>query len=220
MKHIARSLHETGNHQYASYVLQSHNIKWAVLSPYLSEFQHPEQKFPHPRFDAQYMKNWVAKHGTGVAAIGIRVGNATEAYEKSTGVGEPDQDKYAKGRTPPTELKDEFGTIVFSEIFIYGETCLRFIEYKDYTGPYIPGYERVTDPKPLDYGIHRMDHVVGNIYELEPMVKNIQKWLGFHIFAFFTEEEIQTEWTSLNSKVMSNNYDTVLLPLNEPAKKT
>jgi len=219
MKIIAQSLHETRNHQYASYVLQTNQIKWAVVAPYLSEFQHPEQKFPHPNFNGAYVKDWVAKHGSGVAVIGIRVANATEAYEKTTGVGEPDQDTYARGRTPPTELKDDLGSMVLSEVFIYGETILRFVEYKDYSGPYIPGYEPVTDPAPLNYGVCRMDHVVGNVPELEPVVQNFQKWLGFHIFALFSQEEIQTEWTSLNSKVMANNYDTVLLPLNEPAKK-
>jgi len=61
--------------------------------------------------------------------------------------------------------------------------------------------------------------VVGNVPDLEMVVENLKKWLGFHVFAFFTKEEIQTEWTSLNSTVMANNYETVLLPLNEPAKK-
>jgi 4-hydroxyphenylpyruvate dioxygenase len=108
-----------------------------------------------------------------------------------------------------------------SEIFIYnGDTILRFMEYSEgYTGPYLPLYQAVTDPHPLDYGIQRMDHVVGNVPELEPIVEQFKKWLGFHVFAFFTKEDIQTEYTSLNSTVMANNYETVLLPLNEPAKK-
>jgi 4-hydroxyphenylpyruvate dioxygenase len=221
MKLIAQSMHETGNHQYASYVLQSNNIKWAVVSPYLSNFQHPDQKFPHPNFDGKYVSDWVSKHGNGVAVIGVRVSNATEAYEKATGKGEPDAETYAKGRTPPTTLKDDNGTVVMSEIFIYnGDTILRFMEYSEgYTGPYLPLYQAVTDPHPLNYGIQRMDHVVGNVPELEPIVEQFKKWLGFHVFAYFTKEDIQTEYTSLNSTVMANNYETVLLPLNEPAKK-
>jgi len=140
--------------------------------------------------------------------------------KKSTGVGEPDLGNWAKGRTPPTVLKSDKGSVVVSEIFIYGETILRFIEYRDgYDGPFLPGYQPFKDPSPLDYGIQRMDHVVGNVPELDVVVGNIQKWLGFHVFTFFTKEDVQTEWTSLNSTVMANNYDTVLLPLNEPAKK-
>jgi len=221
MQLIARSMHETRNHRYASFVLQSHDVKWVVVSPYLSEFEHPVQGQPHPNFDGEYMKNWVAKHGNGVAVIGVKVGNATEAYEKATGKGEPDPENWAKGRTPPTVLKGEKGSVVVSEIFIYGDTILRFMEYQDgYAETFLPGYESVKDPSPLNYGIQRMDHVVGNVPELTPVIENIKKWLGFHVFAYFTKEDIQTEWTSLNSTVMSNNYNTVLLPINEPAKKT
>jgi len=190
-----------------------------ILSPYLSEFVHPEQKFPHPNWNANYVRDWVGKHGNGVAVIGLKVGNAKEAYERSTGVGERDPSEYAKGRTPPTELKDEHGSMIVAEVFLYADTIVRFIEYKDYKGPYLPGYQPVDDPNPFSYGIQRMDHVVGNVPELDPMVEKIQKWFGFHVFAGFTKEDIATEWTSLNSKVMANNYETVLLPLNEPAKK-
>jgi len=175
---------------------------------------------PHPNFNGEVIKNWVGKHGNGVGAIGLKVSNATEAYEKSTGKGQPDPENWAKGRTPPSVVKSDKGSVIVSEIFIYGETILRFVEYCDgYDGPFLPGYESYQDPSPLDYGIQRMDHVVGNVPELEPVVENIKKWLGFHVFAFFTKEDIQTEWTSLNSTVMANNYDTVLLPINEPAKK-
>jgi len=103
---------------------------------------------------------------------------------------------------------------------IYGDTLLRFVEHKGgYDGPFLPGYRAVKDPAPFDYGIARMDHVVGNVPNLDEAVANINKWLGFHIFSAFTKEQIQTEWTSLNSTVMSNNHETVLLPLNEPVSK-
>jgi len=152
--------------------------------------------------------------------IGLRVGNATEAYEKSTGKAEKEGALWARGRTPPTVLKSDKGSVVVSEIFIYGETILRFIEYRDgYSGPFLPGYQPFTDRAPLDYGLQRMDHVVGNVPVLDHVIENLKRWLGFHVFAFFTPEDIQTEWTSLNSTVMANNHNNVLLPLNEPAKK-
>uniref|UniRef100_A0A6B2L5Y4 4-hydroxyphenylpyruvate dioxygenase n=1 Tax=Arcella intermedia TaxID=1963864 RepID=A0A6B2L5Y4_9EUKA len=220
MEIVAHSQHETGNHLYSSYVMTSGpGIKWTVVAPYLSEFEHPVQTCPHPNFDKEFVKNWVVKHGVGVAVIGLLVDNATEAYNLATGVGLEGTD-WAKGRTPPTEVKAEKGSMVVSEIFIYGETILRFVQYKDgYDGIFLPGYKSFKDPAPFDYGIKRMDHVVGNVWELEPVINNLKKWLGFHVFAFFTKEEIQTEYTSLNSTVMANNYDTVLMPINEPAKK-
>ena len=45
MELIGQSLHETGNHIYASYVLQSGQIKWVVTAPYLSDFKHPKAQF-------------------------------------------------------------------------------------------------------------------------------------------------------------------------------
>jgi len=215
-------MHETRNHQYASYVLKSNDIKWVVIAPYLSEFTHPVQMHPHPNFDGEYIKNWVARHGNGVAVIGIRVASATEAYNKAIGIGETDSENWAIGRMPPTvlEFQGEQGSVIASEIIIYGDTILRFIEYRDgFKGAFLPGYEPYDDPTPLDYGIQKMDHVVGNTYELDAVVTNLKKWLGFHEFAFFTKEDIQTEWTSLNSTVMANNTNSVLLPINEPAKK-
>lgn len=40
----AHSMHETGNHIYASYVLSSSSkkIRWVVTAPYLSDFVHPD----------------------------------------------------------------------------------------------------------------------------------------------------------------------------------
>eukprot|EP01123_Difflugia_compressa_P013984 TRINITY_DN683_c0_g1_i1.p1 TRINITY_DN683_c0_g1~~TRINITY_DN683_c0_g1_i1.p1 ORF type:complete len:432 (-),score=75.19 TRINITY_DN683_c0_g1_i1:47-1342(-) len=219
MEIVAVSMHETKNHNYASYVLKTHNIKWVVVAPYMSDFKHPVQEHPHPNFDASYVSNWVSKHGCGVAVIGIRVANATEAYQLATGQNQPDKENWAKGRTPPTVVKGETGLVIISEIFLYGDTILRFVEYQNYDGVFIPGYQPYKDPCPLDYGIERMDHVVGNVPELQPVIEMIKKWLGFHVFASFTKEDIQTEWTSLNSTVMANDYDTILLPINEPAKK-
>lgn len=64
-----------------------------------------------------------------------------------------------------------------------------------------------------------MDHIVGNTFNMKEAVDRIKKWLGFHTFAFFTKEDIQTEWTSLNSEVLANDFDTILMPINEPAPK-
>jgi len=223
MEIIATSMHETGNHVYSSYVMKTGNIKWVVTSPYLSEFKHPKQECPHPNFSPETVRDWVAKHGNGVAAIGISVEDATAAFDLSTGKGQPaDSGEWAKPVCPPTEVKhaDFKGSMVVSEIIIYGETRLRFVQYKDgYDGPFIPGYKAYTDPRPLNYGIRRMDHVVGNLQNMKEGVDRIKKWLGLHTFAFFTKEDIQTEWTSLNSEVLANDFDTILMPLNEPAPK-
>eukprot|EP01128_Nolandella_sp_AFSM9_P009229 TRINITY_DN584_c0_g1_i1.p1 TRINITY_DN584_c0_g1~~TRINITY_DN584_c0_g1_i1.p1 ORF type:complete len:431 (-),score=133.31 TRINITY_DN584_c0_g1_i1:50-1318(-) len=218
---VGKSLHETQNHIYASYVLasSSRKIKWIVTAPYLSNFQHPDQERPHPGYNPEKARDWVALHGNGVAVVGIEVEDAAEAYKKSTGVGE-EGDGWATGVLEPVELKDpNGGSVVISEIIMYGDTVLRFIQKKDgYKGVFLPGYAPVEDPAPLDYGIQRMDHVVGNVPDMEKTINTLKKWLGLHTFAAFSKEDIQTEWTALNSEVLANNTDTVLFPVNEPVK--
>jgi len=85
----------------------------------------------------------------------------------------------------------------------------------------LPGYRTVNDPRPLDYGILRIDHVVGNVFNMDNVVNQLKKWVGFHTFAKFSKEEIQTPWTSLNSEVLASNNERVLFPINEsaPGKK-
>ncbi len=50
-------------------------------------------------------------------------------------------------------------------------------------GPYLPGYRAVKDPHPLDYGITKLDHCVGNVFDMEKTVENLKKSIGFHTFS-------------------------------------
>ena len=72
----------------------------------------------------------------------------------------------------------------------------------------------------LDYGIRRLDHAVGNVPELAPAVNYVKKFTGFHEFAEFTAEDVGTNESGLNSVVLANNDEMVLLPLNEPVYGT
>ena len=89
MKIVAVSKHETGNHSYASYVLQSANVKWVVTAPYLSEFEHPDNNAPLKNFDKDSFSGLVRNHGNGVGAIGILVDDAAAAHRISTAHGAP-----------------------------------------------------------------------------------------------------------------------------------
>lgn len=41
----------------------------------------------------------------------------------------------------------------------------------------------VKDPYPLDYGITKMDHVVGNVWNMDQTINKLKKALGLHTFA-------------------------------------
>jgi len=224
MEIIAESKQETKNQIYTSYVLKTGDVKWVVTAPYLRSTHtlHPTiADCPHPHFDVPFVKDWVTNHGNGVAAIGIKVENAEDAFNKATGKGQTGDD-WAKPWTPPVEIftKDKKGSVVLAEVFVYEQTVVRFVEYRgEYNEAYLPGYERVEDPTPLNYGIKRMDHVVGNVWNLEKTCEKLNKWFGFHKFASFTKDQIATEFTSLNSTVMANDTESVLFPINEAVDK-
>jgi len=121
------------------------------------------------------------------------------------------------------------GKVIIAEILIYNEddpknplakseTVMRFMQFDNFRGPFLPGYKTINDPSPLDYGIARMDHVVGNVYSLDKIIADLKNWTGMHTFSKFTKEQIMTKWTSLNSEVLSNNDSRVLLPINESAE--
>lgn len=222
MELIAESKKETGNHSYVSYVLRTGHVKFIVTAPLLAEFQHPADKKPNPSYNSTKAAHFFQRHGVGVNAIGISVKDAREAYKISLENG-------ATGVVEPIEVSDDNGTVVFSEILIYNEdhpteskrkseTTLRFIQNEGYKGAFLPGYRLVKDTDGLNYGISKIDHVVGNVFDMNKITSDVKKWLGFHSFAGFTKEEIQTPWTSLNSEVLSNNNNRVLLPINESAE--
>eukprot|EP01113_Clastostelium_recurvatum_P050360 TRINITY_DN950_c0_g1_i2.p2 TRINITY_DN950_c0_g1~~TRINITY_DN950_c0_g1_i2.p2 ORF type:complete len:445 (+),score=111.19 TRINITY_DN950_c0_g1_i2:76-1335(+) len=222
MAYIGESRHETGNHMYCSYVLRTNDIKYIFTAPYLTQMQTAETKTPYPKYDPERAKKFILRHGNGVSAVGVEVADAAEAYRIATANGAP-------GILPPTVLEENGGRVVISEIEFYGdrtssdplhqtETVLRFISYEGYNGPFIPGYQAVQDPTPLDYGVEKMDHCVGNVWTMETCIANLKKWIGFHTFSKFTKEQIQTPWTALNSEVLSSNNQRVLLPINEHAE--
>ena len=96
-----------------------------------------------------------------------------------------------------------------------------FIERKNYTGIFLPGYENLkTEYQPISTGLKYIDHMVGNVE-----MGNMNKWaefystvMGFANLITFDDKDISTEYTSLMSKVMSNGNGYIKFPINEPAK--
>ena len=150
------------------------------------------------------------KHGLAVRSMCIRVADAEEAFHTSVKNG-------AIAVQPPTLLEDSTTktSSTVSEVVLYGDVVLRYIS-GDYKGPYLPGYVPVTDVPAVDYGLRRHDHAVGNVPQLIPAVQYICNFTGFHEFAEFVSEDVGTVDSGLNSMVLANNSEMILLPINEP----
>jgi 4-hydroxyphenylpyruvate dioxygenase len=114
------------------------------------------------------------------------------------------------------------GAVVVAEVRAYGDVVLRFVSREDgFEGLFLPGYEYTPPPRrALNYGLERVDHAVGNVWDLIEAVDYMAGMTGFHEFAEFVAEDVGTTDSGLNSVVLASNEENVLLPLNEPTYGT
>lgn len=191
---------ETGVKDKASYAVRQHKLTFVLTTPLRAD---------NPIADHIY------KHGDGVKALSLRVQDAARSWEETTKRG-------AKSYMEPTRLTDEHGEVVMSGIHTYGDTVHLFIERKNYTGAFMPGYRPWSNPyfKPSDTGLLYVDHCVGNVgwNQMNPWVKFYEEVMGFKNILSFDDNDISTEYSALMSKVMSSGNGYVKFPINEPAE--
>ena len=202
-----------GNKTYASFVVKSNETVFAFTAPYNNPHDQEGSIKPHPGYDQAYAHKFISDHGLAVRAIGITCNDARIAYEVSTANG-------AIGVLEPTVLVDKASgkTQVISEIKLVGDGVIRWVS-GDFDGPYLPNYEPMEGPK-FCYGITRIDHIVDNVPNLFEAVDYLCKATGMHEFSEFTADDVGTVDSGLNSMVIANNSEHILLPINEPTHGT
>ena len=190
---------ETGTRDRASYVLVQGKIR-LVLTTALA----PD----HPIADH------VRVHGDGVRDIALWVEDAEAAWRETTARG-------ARGVREPETLRDQDGEARLASIAAYGDTIHTFVERRNYTGAFLPGFAPVDaeDPVARPAGLQFIDHMVGNVGwgEMNRWVDFYRDAMGFRMFKHFDDKDISTEYSALMSKVMANGNDRVKFPINEPA---
>ena len=196
---IAYAGPETGMMDRVSYVLRQNQITF-VLTTAL--------KMNNPIADHVY------KHGDGVKVLALKVEDATDAWKQTTIRG-------GKSYLEPTTLKDHEGEVVLSGIHTYGDTVHLFVERKNYSGSFMPGFRKwESRSNPTSTGLLYVDHCVGNVgwNQMNPWVKFYEEVMGFRNILSFDDKDISTEYSALMSKVMSNGNGYVKFPINEPAE--
>jgi 4-hydroxyphenylpyruvate dioxygenase len=190
---------ETGVRDRTSYVLKQDKIRLVLTTPLTQDSP---------------INDHLKKHGDGVKIVALWVEDATSAYQETMKRG-------AVSFMEPTVEKDEFGEVVRSGIYTYGETVHLFVERKNYNGIFLPGYkEWKSDYNPEAVGLKYIDHMVGNVgwNEMNTWVKFYEDVMGFVNFLSFDDKQIHTEYSALMSKVMSNGNGRIKFPINEPAE--
>ena len=191
---------ETGVRGRASYVLEQGDIRLVLTSGLREDHE---------------ISRHQCRHGDGVKDIALGVPDATEAYRQAIQRG-------ARGVVEPHRVEDSYGSIELAAIATYGETIHTFVDRAAYQGPYMPGYVSVasnghTSP---GVGLIAIDHCVGNV-ELGRMnhwVEFYERVFGMTNILHFGDDQIQTEYSALMSKVMSDGSGKVKFPINEPAE--
>jgi len=193
---VAYSGLETGQRQRASYALSQGKANFVLTTPMTAD---------------DLAADHIRTHGDGVRDIALEVEDADQAFAEAVKRG-------ALPAEEPHDVEDQHGAVRRAAVRTYGDTIHSLISYKDYKGPFLPGYVSA----PLtgdDCGILRIDHIVGNV-ELGRM----QYWadyytrvFGFHRYITFDDKDISTEYSALMSIVMSDDSHSVKFPINEPA---
>jgi len=190
---------ETGVKDRASYVLVQDKIRIVLTTPLTAESE---------------LNDHIVKHGDGIKVVALWVEDARKAYEETTSRG-------AKSYMEPVVEKDEFGETVRAGIYTYGETVHMFVERKNYNGVFLPGFVKwESEYNPAPVGLKYVDHMVGNVgwNEMNTWVKWYEDVMGFVNFLSFDDKQINTEYSALMSKVMSNGNGRIKFPINEPAE--
>jgi 4-hydroxyphenylpyruvate dioxygenase len=190
---------ETGVRDMSSYVLQQGKIRLVLTTPLKSNSP---------------ISDHIKQHGDGVKILALWVDDAYKAYEETVSRG-------GKSYMEPKTVKDEYGEVRLSGIYTYGETIHLFVERKNYTGLFMPGYkEWKSHYNPNDAGLLYIDHCVGNVgwNRMNPTIKWYEDVMGFVNILSFDDTQINTEYSALMSKVMSNGNGYVKFPINEPAE--
>ncbi len=197
-KPVAYSGLETGNRNYASYVLESGQARFVVSAAYA----------PTSEIAAHHMV-----HGDGVKVIALEVDDVEKAWHETTSRG-------GKSAWAPREEKDEYGHFRTAAIHTYGETLHVFVDRGDYKGVFAPTYRPIQDREAHSVGLAAIDHIVGNVAlgKMNEWVHFYHQVMGFRQLLHFDDKDISTEYSALMSKVMSNGNGRVKFPINEPAE--
>lgn len=190
---------ETGIKDKTSYVVRQNKLTFVLTTPLTT---------------GNAIADHIYKHGDGVKILALKVDDAISAWEETTNRG-------AKSYMEPLTMKDDNGELIMSGIHTYGETIHLFIERKNYSGVFMPGFRKWDSVyNPTETGLLYVDHCVGNVgwNQMNKWVNFYEKVMGFTNILSFDDKDISTEYSALMSKVMSNGNGYVKFPINEPAE--
>lgn len=210
---------ETGNRYFASYIVGNGDVRFVFTSPLRSRRHLPEDETITPEESEllQEIHDHLEKHGDAVKDVAFEVDNVKGVYNKAVQEG-------AESVQPPRVIRDDKdGDVETAVIRTYGDTTHTLISRANYTGPFLPGFRKAAEGTSKidmpDVPLWRIDHCVGNQSwsDMVAACDFYERCLSFHRFWSVDDSQICTEFSALNSIVMSSPNNVVKMPINEPA---
>jgi 4-hydroxyphenylpyruvate dioxygenase len=192
---VAYSGLETGTRDRTSIVINQRNI-WFVLTGALSS-------------DSP-ITDHLKLHGDGVKDIAFSVDDAASAFHETVKRG-------ATAVMEPTVFETDQGRMTKATIAAYGDTLHSFIQREGFDHSFLPGYQQVRGPaSDVEAGLAAIDHIA---ISLPP--GQLDNWVGFYKqvmgFNLSHQEDVATEYSAMNSKVVQNKSGRIKFPMMEPA---
>jgi 4-hydroxyphenylpyruvate dioxygenase len=187
---------ETGARDHVSYVLGQGVIRIIVSSPV---------------DPSSSIANEVRLHGDALKEIAFTVKDAAGAFHYALMGG-------ASAVAEPVVKEDELGKVTIAAVRVFGDVIHSFVQRTDYNGPFLPGYQPLAIANSATAsGLLAVDHIAMSFPPggLDPGVEGYRNSFGLEMTH---EENIVTQYSAMNSKVVQNLSGTVRFPMMEPGK--
>lgn len=186
---------ETGVRNRVSYVLAQEKIRVVVTSPLDKR---------------DTVVNEIASRGDAVIDVAFTVESAADAFQLAV----------SRGALPvmlPAVREDEFGKVVVASVRAFGGLVHSFVERSGYIGAFMPGYQSLTAVQAEHPPMAELDHVAISVPEGE-LDGSVEFYTRVLDLKMTHQEQIVTQNSSMNSRVVQNETGTVRFPMMEPAK--
>jgi len=214
---------ETGSRYFTSHVVANNDVRFVFTSP-LRSYAHLPVEEPISEDELALLKEMhdhLERHGDAVKDVAFEVDDVQAVYDRAVS----GSDGFGVSVKPPRVVRGngKEGEVMTAVIRTYGDTTHTLISRRGYSGPFLPGFVAREPPpssvKLPSIDLVRIDHCVGNQSwnEMVTACEFYERCLSFHRFWSVDDKTICTEFSALNSIVMSSANTVVKMPINEPA---
>jgi 4-hydroxyphenylpyruvate dioxygenase len=148
-------------------------------------------------------------HGEGVAKVAFAVANVEAAYRAAIRRG-------AKSIREPEIMRDENGSAMCAEVGAFAGFSHAFVSRDGYDGILLPGFRSLPSKEPAVPTICDLDHIA-----IAVEGGTLESWVAFYreVFGFEVahREDVATEQSGMNSRVVQHPAGICKFPLVEPA---